>query len=68
MKSNKTIATIFFLCAVVFYILALTDIFEEATRDTGITWLCIGSLWLCLGSVYLNKSKNEKDDSDKKEE
>lgn len=65
MKNYKTIAIIFYLCSVAFYINAVINIFDDSTM--GITWLCIGSLWLCLGSVYLNKAKSEDDDSDKDE-
>ncbi|MDO4313814.1 MAG: hypothetical protein Q4C52_12095 [Eubacteriales bacterium] len=65
MKNYRTIAIVFYLCAVAFYILASINIFEEATRDMGITWMCVGSMWLCLGSVYLNKSQTKDDDSDK---
>ena len=65
MKNYRTIAIVFYLCAVAFYILASINIFEESTRDMGITWMCVGSMWLCLGSVYLNKSQTKDDDSDK---
>lgn len=64
MKNCKTIAIIFYICAVAFYILAIINIFDSAQRSMGIIWLCIGSMWLCLGSVF-NKAKNEDDDSDK---
>ena len=64
MKSNRTIAIIFFLCAVAFYILAIICIFNKTARSMGITWLCVGSMWLCLGSLYLHKSPNKDEDSD----
>ena len=64
MKSNRTIAIIFYLCAVVFYILAIINIFDKTTRGMGAFWLCLGSMWLCLGSVYIRKSPNDDDNSD----
>ena len=68
MKSNNTIAIIFYLCAAVFYLLAVINIFDKTTRGMGVIWLCLGSMWLCLGSVYLNKSRNKDDDSDHDDE
>ena len=68
MKSNKATAIIFYLCAVVFYILAAVNFFGDTTRGMGVIWLCVGSMWLCLGSAYLNKSKDEADDSDSDDE
>ena len=64
MKNYRTIAILFYLCAMAFYILAIINIFDSTERSMGITWLCVGSMWLCLGSVYFNKTKNEDDDSD----
>ena len=64
MKSNRTIAIIFYFCAVVFYIVAIINIFDKTTRGMGVFWLCLGSMWLCLGSVFFYKSQNKDDDSD----
>ena len=68
MKSNRTIAIVFFLCAVAFYIPAIINIFNKTTSSIGIICLCLGSMCLCLGSLYLNKSQNKDDDSDNDDE
>lgn len=65
MKNYRGIAIVFYLCAVAFYALAVINILDSEQRSMGITWFCVGSMWMCLGSLYLNKSKNEDDDSDK---
>ena len=68
MKRNKTIAVIFYLCAVVCYILAAISIFTETMEGMWGMWLCLGSMWLCFGSVFLHKSQNEDDHSDSDDE
>ena len=66
MKSNRTIAIIFYLCAVVFYILAVINFFSKAEGSMGIICLGLGSMWLCLGTVSFRKSQHEDDDPDSK--
>lgn len=68
MKRNRTIAIIFYLASVAFYILALINIFGESTRTMGIILLCLGSMWLCLGSAYIRKPEAEDNDSDGEDE
>lgn len=63
MKNYRTIAVIFYLCSVAFYILAAINLFT-AESGTGFTFLGIGSMWLCLGALYSHKSQNEDGDSD----
>lgn len=67
MKSDKRISVISYLCSVVFYILAIVNIFAKTTRSTWVMWLCLGSMALCLGAVYLRKSQNDDDSDDGKE-
>ena len=67
MKSDKRISIISYLCSVVFYILAIVNIFGKTTRSMWVMWLCLGSMSLCLGAVYLRKSQNNDDSDDGKE-
>lgn len=68
MKSKKIICSIFYLCATVFYIIAILNMFgETASYMTGVIWLSIGSLWLCLGAVF-NISQKEDNNSDEEDE
>ena len=68
MKRNRTTAIIYYICAVVCYIVAIIHIFDRTTRGMGVVWLCLGSMWLCLGSVYFRKSQNKDDNSESDDE
>lgn len=65
MKNYKTISTIYYLCAVVFYLVALIIMLSSDQNGMGITWMCLASVWLSLGSVYRRKAQN--DDSSKED-
>ena len=64
MKRNRITAIIYYILAVVFFIVAFINIFDDTTMGIGLICLCLGSIWLCLGTVYINKSQNKDDNSD----
>lgn len=56
MKRNRTTAIVYYIGAVLFYMVAIIYIFDNTTRGMEITWWCLGSMWLFLGTVYFRKS------------
>ena len=67
MKKNKIGSTLFYISAVAFYLAAIINFAIGNHNSMGVVWLCLGSTFLCLGSVYVNKSKENNDDKEKKE-
>lgn len=55
MKNYRTIALIFYLCSVVFYVAALVSVFSNKERLMNVTWMSLGTTCLCLGTVFYNK-------------
>lgn len=66
MNRNKILTAIYFITAVVFFVIAVIGLVGY-NRVLGIIWLCLGSVNLCLGSVSLTKLKKENSDSDDKD-
>ena len=64
MKRNRKIAIVYYILAVLFFIVAIINIFDESNIGRGLTWLCLGSIWLCLGTVYINKDDNSDSDDE----
>ena len=57
MKKNKTVSTIYYLCSVAWFALAIMYFKGEDNTSMGITYLSIASVWLCLGTVYTTRQK-----------
>ena len=55
MKKNKTVSTIYYLCSVAWFALAIMYFKGEDNTSMGITYLSIASVWLCLGTVYTTR-------------
>ena len=55
MKKNKTVSTIYYLCSVAWFALAIMYFTGEDNTSMGITYLSIASVWLCLGTVYTTR-------------
>lgn len=65
-KTNKSIAVLNYFTSLCFYIVAIINFIKGDNNSTAVIFLCLGSTYLCLGSVYLNKTKDEKNNNDKK--
>lgn len=67
MKKEKTCAVLYYISAVLFYVVAAINLLGD-NNDTsmGVVWLCLGSTMLCLGFVWLNKSKKKNDETEEK--
>ena len=68
MKKYKTVSIIYYLSAALFYVSAIISFIGGNENSIGTTGLCLGSAFLCFGSVYLNKSKENKDNNEGKDE
>lgn len=66
MKKEKTCAILYYISAVLFYVVAAINFFSDKDTSMGVVWLCLGSTMLCLGSVWLNKSKKKNDETEEK--
>ena len=58
-RNNKTIATLYYVSSICFYLISIISFIEKNSTAMGIIFLGLGSTYLCLGSAYVNKQKNE---------
>ncbi len=56
-KNNKVVAVVYFVAAVCLYICAILNFINDG--DSGVVYICLGSVLLCLGVLWLNKGKKE---------
>ena len=65
--SNKTMVTLYYLVSALFFIVAITKLFNTSF-SSGVIWLCLGSAFFCFGSSAQRKNKryDNEDDLNKK--
>ena len=63
MKSAKSNCTIYFICAIVFYIVALLNLLSGGAQTMEIVWFCVGTAFLSLGTVQ-KKKEGKADDTE----
>ena len=66
-KKNElhTTATLFYIVAVIDYLVAISYFFGGGDTSLGIMWLCIGSTFLCLGAANTKRWKDEQNSAEK---
>lgn len=61
MKKYKKIANIFYLCSLVFFVLAALNFTGASDIKGAIIYVCIGFVLFCSGSVIAKKDKKDDD-------
>ena len=63
----RATATLFYVVAIIDYLVAISYFFGGGDTSLGVMWLCIGSTFLCLGAANTKRQKDEQPNPDEEE-